>query len=300
VGVSVARPPTAEPVQVANSGTTILDNFNRVLPGPFWGTTPSGFEWFTFNTNNQCTGYTASMDGAAGIMTGALNAECIHGLGLDQHIGGAPAGELPWEANAWQFTGEFETTGLDGSDLDFSIHEQLFSNVVTRATMHLSATSGFVSLSGSGSTAPMSWLANTWYSVKWVVVWGDQARVKVWPMSGAEPTQWQLVGTAPIEQPNRTFAVIWDSPFGPTSVHVDDFIFGPAPILPKLPPPPGTEDNPPYLNGEAGGDPVSTFTGTYSDSHLDVAMPGRGPSIQAGGPTATTSASSTPTTGART
>jgi YD repeat-containing protein len=61
---------------------------------------------------------------------------------------------------------------------------------------------------------------------------------------------------------------------------VDDFAFGPAPILPKLPPPPGTDHNPPYRNQEPAGDPVSTFTGAFSDTHVDRAIPGRGPAIQ--------------------
>lgn len=48
---------------------------------------------------------------------------------------------------------------------------------------------------------------------------------------------------------------------------------------PEDPPPPGTEDNPPDDNQGNGGDPVSTLTGAFNDTHLDVAIPGRGPAI---------------------
>jgi RHS repeat-associated protein len=45
------------------------------------------------------------------------------------------------------------------------------------------------------------------------------------------------------------------------------------------PPPPGTEHNPPYINQEQTGDPVSSYTGALSLEHADVAIPGRGPTI---------------------
>ena len=46
-----------------------------------------------------------------------------------------------------------------------------------------------------------------------------------------------------------------------------------------MPIPAGTEFNG-LLNQGAGGDPVSTYTGSFADSHVDLAIPGRGPSPQ--------------------
>ena len=57
------------------------------------------------------------------------------------------------------------------------------------------------------------------------------------------------------EATHSPLGALWASS-NPTSVYVDDFSFGPAPFLTKLPPPPGTEHNPPFDNQEAEGDPA--------------------------------------------
>ena len=111
--------------------------------------------------------------------------------------------------------------------------------------------------------------------VKWVVAWSDQVRLKVWLASSSEPADWLVVSSAGPQRPGP-FMVNWDSSVGTNSVNVDDFAFGPAPILQTLPAPSGTDRNPPDANSGDGGDPVSTFTGSFGYHHTDVAIPGRG------------------------
>lgn len=65
---------------------------------------------------------------------------------------------------------------------------------------------------------------------------------------------------------------------GTTSIYALATVPAP-PGPPEDPPPPGTEDNPPHQNQGAGGDPVSTYSGAFSTTHLDVQIRGRGPSI---------------------
>jgi RHS repeat-associated protein len=279
-GPSIVRPPAADPARVANVGTTILDNFNRtVSSGATWGTSSSGALWQSFS----CQGYTAAVDGQSGRLTGSAGANCGDDTSpFRQLTNPAAPGLRSWDAPSWAFTATFKTSAVDGSLADFAVTAPFVNNTIARVALEFGGGGGWVSLISGGTVqAPFSWQADTWYSVKWAVIWGDQTRVKIWPTSAPEPADWLLAlsGTMPT-QAGSPFIVEWFSTFGPTSLFVDDFAFGPAPILPKLPPPPGTENNPPYLNQQAGGDPVSTYTGTFSDLHLDTAMPGRGPSIE--------------------
>lgn len=250
-----------------------FDNFNRTVGGGFWGTSSSGAVWSTF-IPSSCEGYTAGVDGQSGFMTGSLGAQCAFHSSADQLNNTSNASLRYWDAPSWTFTARFKTTALDGSRLKFAVATELNQWDIVQVEMHFDAAAGTV------WGLPFNWQSNAWYTLKWVVVWGDQTRVKVWPASDPEPPAWLGTGTAPGMQAQSPFATWWHSPFGPTSVYVDDYAFGPAPILPSLPPPPGTEDNPPYINGDDAGDPVSTFTGTYTDTHLDVSIPGRGPAVQ--------------------
>lgn len=284
VAPTTAVPPAPpQPVALFSSTPAVLDNFDRTTTNPYWGTASSGAPWSTYlSTPGWCSGYTASVDGQAGTMTGSLGAECSGNDPALQLTNPSSASLRYWDAPSWQFTGKFKTSALDNSGLELAVATQLNQYTIVGVSMYLSSSAGSVTLRPryTGTvTSPYTWQANTWYSVKWVVVWGDQTRAKVWRSDEAEPLDWLLTTTGSNLDPQSPFVVAWNSPFGSTKVSVDDFAFGPAPILPKLPPPPETEHNPPYENQEAAGDPVSSYTGAFSDRHVDVAIPGRGPTI---------------------
>lgn len=266
---------------LASSAPSTLDNFNRTTTTPYWGTASSGAPWLTY-IPTFCTGYTAAVDGAAGTITGSLGASCTGQIGASQLTNPSSSGLRFWDAPSWQFTGKFKTSAIDDSSLELAVATQLNQYTITGISMSFSASAGSVTLESrySGSvTAPFTWQANTWYAAKWVQVWQEQARLKVWPSAQAEPPDWLLATTGSTNEAQSLFITWWRSQTGPTKVSVDDFAFGPAPVLPKLPPPPGTEHNPPYENQEPAGDPVNSFTGALNDSHVDVAIPGRGPTV---------------------
>ncbi|HEX5824722.1 MAG TPA: RHS repeat-associated core domain-containing protein [Candidatus Limnocylindrales bacterium] len=262
------------------TATTIYDNFNRVSANPFWGFASSGFSWQTDNVSGQCTGYTSSVDGQQGIVTGAATgAGCaIWGSLLHVNYPG-PGGAGPWKAPSWTFTAKVRVAAVNGTRIRFAMHRNFANYPFISLGLAFDPTAGGVDL--GFTTIPFAWQANTWYTVKWVQAWGNQERVKVWLSSQGEPTDWLGVRSEAGEDYSYDLA---DSAFGVwvdsrTTSNYDDFSFGPAPILPPVPPPPGTDRNPPFVNGESGGDPVSTGTGAFNDTHVDIAIPGRGPTI---------------------
>jgi RHS repeat-associated protein len=73
-----------------------------------------------------------------------------------------------------------------------------------------------------------------------------------------------------------TRSILGYSSGSPRRLSWQPFAVGPA----HLAAPVGTEHNPPDPNGGTGGDPVGTFTGTFSYTHLDAKVAGRGPAIE--------------------
>lgn len=285
LGVAPPDPGSAADPQATLAGT--YDNFNRVFANPYWGSSSSGFSWGTDNVNNQCTGYTSSVDGQNGIMTGSAGANCaIWGSLIQTHHPGVGAYAV-WKEPSWTFTAEFKISAVDNSRIRFGFIENWTAAVPKYVSMQMS-TAGSVGMyaeaTGGSGSAPFSFQAGTWYTLKWVQAWGNLQRLKVWPSAAPEPNDWllaqSLVGEYYGYLDDAAFGAFYDSRTGPTSSYYDNFSFGPAPILPNLPPPPGTEDNPPYDNQEGAGDPVSTYTGTFSDTDVGVAIPGRGPAIE--------------------
>jgi YD repeat-containing protein len=69
-----------------------------------------------------------------------------------------------------------------------------------------------------------------------------------------------------------------DTTDGPTLGTPTTFIFGFGGLVELEPIPAGTEHNG-SPNGGSSQDPVHTFTGSFTEQHQDVAIPGRGPAI---------------------
>ncbi|MDQ3690829.1 MAG: DUF6531 domain-containing protein, partial [Chloroflexota bacterium] len=283
---SAQLPPGAEETVEPLSADAGYDNFNRTSVNPYWGFSSSGFSWGTNNVSNQCTGYTSSVDGQLGVMTGAAGASCaIWGSLLQTHRPGV-GNPAVWKGPSWSFTAEFKISAADNSRIRFGFLENFTARFPKYIAMTMSP-AGTVSMladaPGGFSSTPFSFASNTWYSLKWVQAWGNQQRLKVWPSAAAEPSGWLLTHSLAGENTgyldDGSFGVFYNSNSGATSSYFDNFSFGAAPILPDLPAPPGTEDNPPYDNQESAGDPVSTYTGAFSDTDVDLSIPGRGPSI---------------------
>jgi RHS repeat-associated protein len=273
--------------QSESTQSASYDTFSRVVANPFWGTSSSGFSWQTNNHSGQCSGYTSSVDGANGVMTGSAGATCaIWGSLLQTHHPGV-GNPAVWKGASWTFSAEFKSSAVDGSRVQFGFLENFTGEFPKLVSLRMSATGsvGMIARApGASSSAPFAFQANTWYAVKWVQAWGNQQRLKVWPAGSPEPSQWllahSLAGESTGYVDDAAFGVFYDASTGPTSSSFDNFSFGPAPILPNVPPPPGTEHNPPHVNQTEAGDPVSTYTGSFSDAHLDIAIPGRGPTIE--------------------
>ena len=269
------------------SGPGTYDNFNRTVSNPFWGTSSSGFGWQTDNTNGTCSGYSASVDGQVGILTGSAGAICFIWTSLTQFHHPGVGNPAAWKAANWSFTGEFKVNNADNTQIQFGFVENVSAVVRKNIRMTMSPT-GSVGMAaqapGASGSAAFSFSANTWYAFKWVNVWGDQQRLKVWPLADSEPSDWlltqSLAGESTTYLDDALFGVLYDSRTGPTSGFFDNFSFGPAPILPDVPIPAGTEFNGPFLNQGLGGDPVSTNTGSFVDRQVDLAIAGRGPSPQ--------------------
>jgi RHS repeat-associated protein len=218
-------------------------------------------------------------------LVGSLGAYCQVWQKLFQAYKPTDIQYSPWYNPSWEFTGKFKIDNLDGSDVSFDIYPNMFSGQTTTSAIMDMAPSGTACLT-SQRYAPQctsySWQPNTWYWVEWVWIWGDQQRVRVWPVNQDRPEDWLVTAYGWDVDPTAYdiyFAVSYASPYATTSAYFDDFSFGQAPILPTLPMPEGTDHNPPYGNEDEAGDPVNTFTGSYSDTHLDIAIPGRGPAI---------------------
>jgi RHS repeat-associated protein len=118
---------------------------------------------------------------------------------------------------------------------------------------------------------------------------GDKMYIKDWYVGAQEPTSFFEV---PINNPSTApmrYLVLenlsqYEVPVPPLDPQgewrIDDICLDrdPPPVLVSEPIPPGTEHNQ-HPNGETGGDPVDTFTGSFGYTHRDVAIPGRGPAI---------------------
>jgi len=218
-------------------------------------------------------------------MTGSAGASCSLADGANQLTNPTDLAIRFWDASSWALTSKFKVSALDGSTLRIFIGTQVNQAPIARVTMVFLATGGTATVGSfyGASEPPFTWAANTWYSMKWAVIWGDQTRVKIWPSSGAEPSTWLAAASVGYLEPlpkHDPLMTTWRSVIGAVSVYQDDYAFGPAPLLPKLPPPPGTDRNPPDANSGEGGDPVSTLTGSFGYHYTDVAIPGQGPAIQ--------------------
>jgi RHS repeat-associated protein len=279
---SIPRPIVQMTVPAPATISYVFDNFTRTYSDQYqtWGYATSGAQWGAFACDS---GYTARVDGQSGVMTGAAGATCTLADGANELTNPPNAALRYWDAPSWALTSKFKVSALDGSDLGILIATQLNQYEVGGAgvEMHFAATGGTVR--AGSSTQPFSWVGNTWYSMKWAVIWGDQTRIKVWPSAGSEPSDWLASSTVgnraqpPYDSPS--LMTTWRSNLSAVSVYQDDYAFGPAPILPKLPPPPGTDRNGQDPNSSNGGDPVSTLTGSFGYHHTDVSIPGRGPAI---------------------
>lgn len=278
---SAIPPDPATPPDLNAGPPTVLDNFNRTVVNG-WGSSSSGPTWVSFLTPPA---YTVSVNGQAGVLSGV-------GLGSIPPNGNQASMTYQsttgrWNQPSWTWTSKFKVSVVpvspDGTVVWFAITRGDGFPLVTYFRVAVS-TQGSVTLGGPfGGVAPKNdWLPDTWYTVKFLHAWGDQSRLKIWPSDLAEPTTWLLSRNASqddIQSPTNTFPMVSAGSTVQATTSFDDFTFGDAPILPKVPMPPGTDHNPPFVNEDEAGDPVSTLTGTFSDSHVDVAIPGRGPSI---------------------
>lgn len=260
-----------------------FDNFNRTVAGS-WGTASSGAAYRVYS---DCGDTSLSVDGQVGHIASGF------GLSCRTDTLGNPR---PWENASWVLSARFKTPGsLNGSRFWMDLITQdgrILPGLPTEmwVRLNLAAPSGSLSIgaqSGWSDTEPMTWQADTWYMLKWLHAWGNQSRAKVWLASDVEPPGWQVARNAASDlyqlPTNRSFNV-GHSPvtfgFEPTTtVLVDDLSFAEAPVLPLVPPPPGTDRNRPDPNSAEGGDPVNTLTGSFGYDHTDVSISGRGPAI---------------------
>jgi RHS repeat-associated protein len=284
-GSSSALPHPSAGSDATTSGFTTFDDFSRRVPdGYSWGTASSSDPWFSYANATWCPGYKVSVEGHVGVMKSTDESwQCLSAWtneGIEQEAGNT--GSRPWEGRSFALKGRFEVDSVNDGDA-FIYIRTAFPNTSTGVILGFyqsgSYGGGYVGLQGA-SWAPMVWEPNTWYAFEWVFVYGDQERLKVWPATESEPADWLLASTDPIGSwPQKDFGIRWNS-YYLANLSIDDLAFGQVEVHPILPPPPGTESNPPYTNQDDAGDPTSTFTGTYSATHLDVAIPGRGPAVQ--------------------
>jgi RHS repeat-associated protein len=265
--------PRPEEVSVAPAWTPVVfDNFNRTVAdgwGGGWG------KWSFCGTGDL------SVDGQAGHVKTTASGECI----AFRDFG-------PWTQPSWTMTARFKTpTDLAGPALSFDLITAGIGNIPGFPyDMYVAmgfGTSNVVIGAAGGITdfATFEWQPNTWYVVKWLHAWGNQSRAKVWLATNSEPAEWLVARNATQDtrqQPeNRALQIaLVESVSGSMESQVDDIVFSEAPVLPVVPIPPATDHNPPYGNEETAGDPVNTFSGTFSDAHTDTTIAGRGPAIQ--------------------
>jgi RHS repeat-associated protein len=128
----------------------------------------------------------------------------------------------------------------------------------------------------------------TAFYTKLEVFSGDKVLIKDWYATDPEPaTFFEVPITNPSTAPMRYLVLENVSqyevipPLDPQGEwRIDDVCLDrdPTPPLVAESIPPGTDHNR-YPNGETGGDPVDTFTGSFEYTHQDVAILGRGPVI---------------------
>jgi len=250
---AVAQDPSGEPVlapapgappesddslsMLAASEAGTWDDFNRYLDW-HWGWTNDGTSWYTNVIHDNgygtdiCPGYDIWVDG----QSGWLERISPEGCQLPGHAV-ASAFSGPWQQiDGWEFTAEVTPSTIDGAHVSFNIRESYYS-VLTRISFHF-APGGYASL--DGDLVPMSWSANTTYSLKWAARWGSQQALKVWPSAEAEPAAWLLItdlteSWAPTIQESY-LEVSFSAPYTTLAqVLFDDFSFGAPPILPVQP-----------------------------------------------------------------
>jgi hypothetical protein len=269
------RQVAAEPAAPPAAPTVTFDDFNRTVANG-WGTSTFGIPWVNILSPLS---WSMTVDGTAGKMVATTDLES--GGGLPPGHGGSMvaatnSSTVPWRQPGWMWTSTFKISTVPTTDVS-SVWFEMTGNggypIASAVELGISSgPGGGVAMIGAGSASASvpktDWLANTWYTVKFVHVWRDQSRVKVWPSSQGEPTQWLASRDAQADtygQENTTYPMVTSQFAVPTTTWFDDFIFADPPVLPKVPSPPDTEFNPPYLNSEDTGDPVSSFTGAFSD-----------------------------------
>ena len=257
------------------STPTTFDNFNRTVSSG-WGTASSGNWWSPWSS---CVDNMLLVNGQAGSITGSVIPFCATN---------AATSPRPWEAPRWAMTGKFRTPSSGvWAQLQLRHGDRRPDAVrcpvghVLRVVVGTSTPGIFIGAdSGYYDDALYPFAPDTWYSFSWVHVWGEQSRAKVWPSSQSAPRAWLVERNATADQFQQpTSRQLMVSNRGSATALVDDFAFGDAPLLQLVPPPPGTDHNPPFDDEATAGDPVNTLTGTLSLSRLDVAIAGRGPAI---------------------
>ena len=271
----------------------VLDDFNRTVAAG-WGTSSSGVAWVdnSFRENGRTSaeaGNAISVDGSAGRI---------------DYGGQEPVFMLtddgPWQEPAWSMTGRFRVsvvpTGTNQlSDVVFWIFKDTPDPYADAAQLRLrlgddSAAPGVAGLNLSGTIGgpnqatyvKTDWQANTDYCIRWVHAWGDLSRARAWRCSDPEPVSWQVDRDASSDfytTGTNTVLQLMAFPEDPATTWFDDVALSQPTLLDVEPVPPGTESNPPYVNGATAGDPVSTLTGAFSHTLVDASIPGRGPSI---------------------
>jgi RHS repeat-associated protein len=286
------RQPTVQAALPPAAPTVTYDNFNRTVSNDAdWGTSTYGHQWQSFLTPLS---WIASVDGSVGKWVATTD---LGGSSGPDSLGGgtmiALSGSGPWRQPSFTWTAKFKVSTVPSTDATGVWFMMVGSPggwpMASYVLLNISSDPalGGALLGGQGSASSPAvtksdWVADTWYTVKFVHAWGDQARLKVWPSSLTEPSGWLITRDATSDtwdQNDYTSPAVGAELAVPTTISFDDFIFSDAPILPKVAPPPDTEFNPPYIHGQAVGDPVSGFTGAFSYTHVDAEIPGRGPAV---------------------
>lgn len=137
---AIPQPPAPRTAAVADAGSSVFDNFNRSVSNgsQTWGTASSGASWSAYG----CTGYTASVDGSSGVMTGSAGATCLLAPGANELTYPTNPAIRYWEAPSWAMTSKFKVSALDGSDLRIFIATQVNQYELAGVRMHFAASGG--------------------------------------------------------------------------------------------------------------------------------------------------------------